>query len=94
MERLTKIVATLGPAVASPEMIRKLIRAGMDVARLNFSHGDHDLHRNFATWVREEAAAENRVVAVLQDIQGPKLRVGYFPEGRIHLGNDETIVLR
>jgi pyruvate kinase len=94
MERLTKIVATLGPAVASPEMIRKLIRAGMDVARLNFSHGDHDLHRNFASWVREEAAAENRVVAVLQDIQGPKLRVGYFPEGRIHLGNDETIVLR
>lgn len=94
MERLTKIVATLGPAVASPEMIRKLIRAGMDVARLNFSHGDHDLHRNFATWVREAAAEENRVVAVLQDIQGPKLRVGYFQDGRIHLTNDDLVVLR
>jgi pyruvate kinase len=94
MERLTKIVATLGPAVASPEMIRRLIRAGMDVARLNFSHGDHDLHRSFAAWVREAAADEGRTVAILQDIQGPKLRVGYFPDGSIHLANNETIVLR
>lgn len=94
MERLTKIVATLGPAVASPEMIRRLIRAGMDVARLNFSHGDHDLHRDFATWVRQAAADEDRTVAVLQDIQGPKLRVGYFPDGKIHLANGQTVVLR
>ncbi len=94
MERLTKIVATLGPAVASPEKIRELVRAGMDVARLNFSHGDHDLHRNFASWVREASAAEGRVVAVLQDIQGPKLRVGYFPDGSIELDNDDRVVVR
>lgn len=94
MERLTKIVATLGPAVATPEKIRELVRAGIDVARLNFSHGDHDLHRHFATWVREAAAAEDRVVAVLQDIQGPKLRVGYFPDQAIELVNGQDVVLR
>jgi pyruvate kinase len=94
MERLTKIVATLGPGVASPEKIQELVRAGMDVARLNFSHGDHDLHRHMAAWVREAAAAEGRVVAVLQDIQGPKLRVGFFPDGSIELENDEHVVLR
>ncbi|HEY5649909.1 MAG TPA: pyruvate kinase, partial [Acidimicrobiia bacterium] len=93
MERLTKIVATLGPAVADPDRVRQLIRAGMDVARLNFSHGDYELHRSFARWVREGADAEGRVVAVLQDIQGPKLRVGSFLGGSIHLDNDETIDL-
>ena len=55
MERYTKIVATLGPAVASPEKIRALVLAGMDVARLNFSHGDHAYHRQFAEWVRQTA---------------------------------------
>lgn len=93
MERLTKIVATLGPAVASPEEIRALIRAGMDVARLNFSHGDHELHRKFTTWVREGAKAEGRVVAVLQDIQGPKLRVGGFPDGGVELATDDEVTL-
>lgn len=93
MERLTKIVATLGPAVADLERIRELIRAGIDVARLNFSHGDHDLHRNFANWVRQASEEEGRVVAVLQDIQGPKLRVGSFPGGSIKLVNDQRIGL-
>lgn len=93
MERLTKIVATLGPAVADPERIRELIRAGIDVARLNFSHGDYDLHRNFAQWVRSAAEEEDRVVAVLQDIQGPKLRVGSFPDGSVSLENGQTISL-
>jgi len=85
MERLTKIVATLGPAVATPERIGELVRAGMDVARLNFSHGDHDFHRRLAGWVREEADREGRVVALLQDIQGPKLRVGSFSGGSVVL---------
>jgi|FLYL01.1.fsa_nt_gi pyruvate kinase len=85
MERQTKIVATLGPAVDSPEAIRSLIRAGMDVARLNFSHGDHDFHRRMTEWVRTAADEEDRVVAVLQDIQGPKLRVG-------RLARDPTIL--
>jgi pyruvate kinase len=85
MERLTKIVATLGPAVSSADRVRALIDAGMDVARLNFSHGDHETHEQFATWVREGAEASGRNVAVLQDIQGPKLRVGHFPDGGITL---------
>jgi pyruvate kinase len=93
MERLTKIVATLGPAVANPDSIRRLIAAGMDVARLNFSHGDHAFHTQLATWVREAAREEGRVVAVLQDIQGPKLRVGSFPEGGRLLGNDSVVRL-
>ncbi|NIP80176.1 MAG: pyruvate kinase, partial [Gemmatimonadetes bacterium] len=93
MERHTKIVATLGPAVASADRIRELIRAGMDVARLNFSHGDHELHRRLCHWVREAASAEEKVVAVLQDIQGPKLRVGTFPGGRIELEAGDRVTL-
>lgn len=93
MERLTKIVATLGPASASPEAIRSLIRAGMDVARLNFSHGDHEFHRRLCSWVREAAAEEGKVVAVLQDIQGPKLRVGSFAGGKVVLANDQEVSL-
>lgn len=81
MERHTKIIATMGPAVASPEQVRALVKAGMDVARLNFSHGDHNFHARFCEWVRAAAEAEGRVVAVLQDIQGPKLRVGILPNG-------------
>ncbi|HEY7563536.1 MAG TPA: pyruvate kinase [Acidimicrobiia bacterium] len=93
MERYTKIVATMGPAVASPEKVRSLILAGMDVARLNFSHGDHEFHRRFCEWVRETAAATGRNVAVLQDIQGPKLRVGTFPAGLVHLETGEIVRL-
>ena len=65
--------------------------AGIDVARLNFSHGDYDLHRQFAQWVREAARDLDRNVAILQDIQGPKLRVGSFPEGSISLAPGETV---
>ncbi|MEX1043132.1 MAG: pyruvate kinase [Acidimicrobiia bacterium] len=93
MERLTKIVATLGPAVADPDSIRALVAAGMDVARLNFSHGDHQFHSQLAEFVREAAAAEGRVVALLQDIQGPKLRVGSFPDGRVALASGSTVHL-
>lgn len=93
MERLTKIVATLGPAVADPERIGELVRAGIDVARLNFSHGDYDLHRSFVGWVREAAEEQGRVVAVLQDIQGPKLRVGSFVDGSVMLENDQIVEL-
>ena len=85
MERKTKIVATLGPACASYERIRELVAAGMDVARLNFSHGDYATHRQLADWVRAAAAEVGRVVALLQDIQGPKIRVGAFPDGGVEL---------
>ena len=74
--RRTKIVATIGPASSSPEAIAALIAAGMDGARLNMSHGNHDDHRTRATRVREAEAAAGRPIALIADLQGPKLRVG------------------
>ena len=85
MQRHTKIIATLGPSVADEASVRSLVEAGMDVARLNFSHGDHELHALFARWVRTAAKDLGRSVAVLQDIQGPKLRVGEFEQGSVIL---------
>ncbi len=85
MQRQTKVIATLGPAVASEEGVASLVEAGMDVARLNFSFGDHELHRQLFSWVRSAAKASGRTVAVMQDIQGPKLRVGKFLDGAIVL---------
>jgi pyruvate kinase len=94
MERYTKIVATLGPAVATAEKVRALVLAGMDVARLNFSHGDHAFHRQLFGWVRDAAADTGRNVAILQDIQGPKLRVGSFPDGSVELPPGAVVQLR
>ncbi len=83
--RKTKIVCTLGPASSTPEMLDKLIRAGLDVARLNFSHGTHEGHREVFGRVREAAARAGREVAVLQDLQGPKIRVGLLDGGCMEL---------
>ena len=91
--RKTKIIATLGPAVASLEAIEELIDAGMDVARLNFSHGDYDSHRQFSEWVRKAATEQNKPVAVLQDIQGPRIRVGTFPGGMVGLESGAEVML-
>jgi len=74
--RRTKIVATIGPACRDPELLARMVEAGMDVARLNFSHGNLDLHAENADRVRNAAAAAGRQVALLQDLPGPKLRVG------------------
>src|SRR5680860_744492 len=93
MTRHTKIVVTLGPAVATAEAIDGLVVAGMDVARLNFSHGDHDTHARLAAFVREAAARHDKTVAILQDIQGPKIRVGTFPGGVIRLRHGDRVVL-
>jgi pyruvate kinase len=93
MHRQTKIIATLGPSVASEEGVGSLIDAGMDVARLNFSHGGHDLHRSFYKWVRQAAAEAGRTIAIMQDIQGPKLRIGEFPRGEIDVRVDTEIDL-
>ena len=93
MQRRTKIIATLGPSVATEEGVRTLIAAGMDVARLNFSHGDHDFHRTMHRWIRDAASELRRSVAIMQDIQGPKLRVGEFPEGAIQLEPDAVVEL-
>ena len=93
MLRKTKIIATLGPAVASREMIGRLVAAGMDVARLNFSHGTHESHAHWLDWVHAAAEEQGRAVAVLQDIQGPRIRVGTFPEGRVELRTGGRVTL-
>jgi pyruvate kinase len=90
--RQTKILGTLGPASASAEMIEALIRAGLDAARLNFSHGTHDDHRRNLRLVREAEAKIGRPVAVLQDLQGPKIRLGKL-DGKVELKAGSTIVL-
>jgi pyruvate kinase len=69
--RRTRIVCTIGPATASAEGVRALVAAGMDVARINFSHGTHDDHRRVIEWVRDAATAAGRPVPILQDLQGP-----------------------
>jgi pyruvate kinase len=76
MERRTKIVATLGPGTSTEETIEDLVRFGVDVTRLNFSHGDHDGHQKNARFVRVAAESLGRNVAVMQDLQGPKIRTG------------------
>ena len=91
MNRKTKIIATLGPATYSYAQVSGLVAAGMDVARLNFSHGDHDTHRQAAEWVRAASEEHGRHVAILQDIQGPKIRVGRFIGGGIDLSRGDTV---
>lgn len=85
MSRRAKIVCTLGPATASPERIRALVDAGMDVARLNLSHGQHADHRRAYELVRRASDESGRAVAVLADLQGPKIRLGAFPDGPVAL---------
>jgi len=80
--RKVKILATLGPASRSPEMIEKLLRAGADAFRVNMSHGDHETHKATIAAIREVEKAVGRPVAVLCDLQGPKLRVGQFKDGK------------
>jgi pyruvate kinase len=83
--RQTKILATLGPASSSREMIEKLFLAGVDNFRLNFSHGSHEGHQKNINWIREIEAQYGRTIGVVGDLQGPKLRVGRFKDGRIAL---------
>ncbi len=93
MTRHTKIVATLGPASNNPEVLEKLIRAGVDVVRLNFSHGSADDHVARASMVRDAAARVGRPVGILADLQGPKIRVGKFADGRVVLENGARFIL-
>jgi len=90
----TKIVATLGPASSSPERIKDLIEAGVDVFRLNFSHGNHDEHSAVLATIRAVADEAGRIIAVLQDLGGPKLRLGPIPGDSIEcrLGDDFFLV--
>lgn len=80
--RRTKIVATLGPSSSSPEQVAQLIAAGLDVARLNFSHGTHEDHARTIAIVRKAAQDAGRPIAILQDLQGPKIRTGHLKDGQ------------
>ncbi|SAI65872.1 pyruvate kinase [Bordetella ansorpii] len=91
--RRTKIVATLGPATSTPERLEALIRAGMDVARLNFSHGSADDHRERARQVRELAARQGRFVALMGDLQGPKIRIARFTDKQVMLKMGQPFTL-
>ncbi|NBW93924.1 MAG: pyruvate kinase, partial [Bacteroidetes bacterium] len=93
MKRRTKIVCTLGPASDDLETIRALIRAGMDVARLNFSHGTHAWHHALIERVREAGKKEGKRIAILQDLQGPKLRVGNVAGGEVLLEVGKELVI-
>jgi pyruvate kinase len=93
MTRATKIVATLGPASSDPEVLERLLRAGVDVVRLNFSHGTAQDHIGRAELVRETAERIGRPVALMADLQGPKIRVGKFAEGKVALQKGARFVL-
>jgi len=89
--RRAKIVCTLGPATSDPERIRGLVDAGMDVARLNFSHGSHADHETMYRLVREAAQASGRAVGVLADLQGPKIRLGRFADTKVEWRTGDAV---
>ncbi|MEA2158979.1 MAG: pyruvate kinase [Solirubrobacteraceae bacterium] len=92
--RRTKIVATIGPASRDPETLKRLVQAGVDVARLNFSHGTLEMHAENAERVRTAANSAGRQVAILQDLPGPKIRIGALQDGLAELKPGETLVLQ
>jgi pyruvate kinase len=91
--RRAKIVCTIGPATAVPDRIRALVEAGMDVARLNFSHGSHADHEEVYRLVRQAAQATGRPVGILADLQGPKIRLGRFAAGPVEWRTGDSVVL-
>ncbi|MCW8125589.1 pyruvate kinase [Microbulbifer halophilus] len=93
MIRHTKIVATLGPGTDKPRVIEEMVRAGVNVVRLNFSHGSPEDHRKRVEAVRSAATAQDKTVAVLGDLQGPKIRIARFAEGSIWLENNSEFAL-
>lgn len=93
MIRRTKIVATLGPACNNPKILERMIQAGVDVVRINFSHGTREQHIEFVELTRSLARAAGRTVGVLADLQGPKIRVGKFEHGKIRLEVGDQFIL-
>jgi pyruvate kinase len=91
--RRTKIVATIGPATSSPEVLRELIEAGATTLRLNFSHGTHDDHQRNIRLIRQVSFELNQPVGILQDLQGPKIRLGRFEQGSITLQKGDPFIL-
>jgi pyruvate kinase len=93
MPKRTKIIATIGPAASSSTTIAKLIRAGMDAARLNFSHGDWNDHTKRIRLIRQEAEKAGKQIAIIQDLQGPKLRVGMMKDDAVTLRRGDEVSL-
>ena len=91
--RRTKIIATLGPATDDPKIMDRMIEAGVDVVRINFSHGSHAEHQERAEKVRNRARAHGRQVGLLCDLQGPKIRIERFKEGKVVLQEGDTFIL-
>lgn len=91
--RRTKIVATIGPASIKPDVLRELIKAGATTLRLNFSHGTHDDHQRSVRLIRQTSFELNQPVAILQDLQGPKIRLGKFENGSIALKKGDPFIL-
>ncbi len=89
--RCTKIVCTIGPSSDSPERLRALVDAGMDVARLNFSHGTHESHAQVIEHIRRISAEMDKPIAILQDLCGPKLRLGTLPEEGVQVERGQTV---
>ncbi|MBL1141425.1 MAG: pyruvate kinase [Proteobacteria bacterium] len=91
--RRTKIIATLGPASSEPELIRQLIKAGVNVFRQNMSHGDHRYHKETYARIRQISEELDQPVGILADLCGPKIRTGKFKKGGIELKNNETVIV-
>ena len=89
----TKIIATLGPTTDNIQVLTDCIRAGVNLVRLNFSHGDWQDHAKRIQQVRQAAAESQQIVGVLADLQGPKIRIGRFQQGEIHLKAGDTFCL-
>ena len=89
--RRTKILATLGPATSTPEKVRELVEAGANIFRLNFSHGDHKGHQKMVEIIRGIEQKSGKLIGILADMQGPKLRIGQFEKGKIELQKGQTI---
>src|SRR5688572_27529030 len=93
MLRRTKILTTLGPATDNPKVLAELIQAGADVVRINFSHGEPEFHANRVRMVREVAEQVGKWVAVLGDLQGPKIRIERFAQGPVQLIDGQVFTL-
>ncbi|WP_026423628.1 pyruvate kinase [Actinokineospora inagensis] len=91
MNRRAKIVCTMGPAAATPERVRELVAAGMDVARMNFSHGSHSDHKQVYDLIRTAGDESGRAVGILADLQGPKIRLGTFANGPVEWRTGDTV---
>ncbi|MBI5248287.1 MAG: pyruvate kinase, partial [Desulfomonile tiedjei] len=89
----TKIVCTIGPACESPEILEQMIRTGMNVARLNFSHGDFDHHKESIRKIRAASTAVGRRIAIMADLPGPKMRIGQLAREPVELRPDDDFML-